>query len=230
MLILFSRYWIFGCISEDSSENFVSLAVHFFSSKDPKDTPEFCGCILSTRVLGDTSPASKELVKECYFNAIKGGPSQRTSMTRSSKKMKQRKMNKNHRRRMKKKGGNRQKRMNVIQHNRKSLKNLKKMMKKMKAERKPQTGRSKREAFDEDVYLDYFEEDYFDEEDLKEEELEEEFLEENMYEEEDLEERMFKDMDIQLETGLEEYEDNLVNGDFEEDFEYDDFNISSDLN
>ena len=51
-----------------------------------------------------------------------------------------------------------------------------------------------------------------------------------MYEEEDLEERMFKDMDIQLETGLEEYEDNLVNGDFEEDFEYDDFNISSDLN
>ena len=100
----------------------------------------------------------------------------------------------------------------------------------MKAERKPPAGRSMREAFDEDVDLDYFEEEYFDEEDLKEEELEEEFLEENMYEEEDLEERMFKDMDIQLETGLEEYEDNLVNGDFEEDFEYDDFNISSDLN
>ena len=96
----------------------------------------------------------------------------------------------------------------------------------MKAKSKPQTGRSKREAFDEDVDLDYFEEEYLDEEDINEEE----FLEDNMFEEEDLEENMFKDMDVQFETGMEDYEDNLSNSDFEEDYDYEDFNLSSDWN
>ena len=46
----------------------------------------------------------------------------------------------------------------------------------------------------------------------------------------DLEENMFKDMDVQFETGMEDYEDNLSNSDFEEDYDYEDFNLSSDWN
>ena len=33
---------------DDSIDKFVTFAVDFFTYKDPRETPEFCGCLLST--------------------------------------------------------------------------------------------------------------------------------------------------------------------------------------
>ena len=46
----------------------------FFTAKDPKETPVFCGCLLSTMQSGNTE-ASTEQVKECYVKALDLGPS-----------------------------------------------------------------------------------------------------------------------------------------------------------
>lgn len=73
------RYWIFGC---SYNNLFISLKMDFFTAKDPKDTPLFCGCLLSTLQSGNTE-ASKEQVKECYVKALDLGPSTGTLWARN---------------------------------------------------------------------------------------------------------------------------------------------------
>ena len=58
---------------EDSFDKFITLNLDFFTSKDPKDTPELCGCLLST-IQNENTEADKKQVKDCYVKALAGGP------------------------------------------------------------------------------------------------------------------------------------------------------------
>jgi hypothetical protein len=84
---VFIRFWIFGCMPDDSVDGFVTFAVDFFTSKDPRKTPEFCGCILSTMGMGVNTEVSKEQLKKYYAKAVTGGPSPRTALTWNRSKM-----------------------------------------------------------------------------------------------------------------------------------------------
>jgi hypothetical protein len=72
---------------EDSVDQFLTFEVDFFTYKDPRETPELCGCLLSTIGMGGKAEVSKEQIKECYVKAVRGGPSQRTALTRNRSKM-----------------------------------------------------------------------------------------------------------------------------------------------
>ena len=103
---------------EDSLDRYVTLEVDFFTIKDPRETPEFCGCLLSTMLMGSTAEATKEQVKDCYVKAIAGGPSQRTSATWRStgmSKREQRKLQKKHEKRWKSKYKNLHRRMKKLE-------------------------------------------------------------------------------------------------------------------
>ena len=69
---------------KDLLDKFIILEVNFFTAKDPKDTPEFCGCLISATVLNGNTEASKEQVKECYVKALSGGPSSRNLFTKQN--------------------------------------------------------------------------------------------------------------------------------------------------
>jgi len=120
------RFWIVGCTEKDSNDKFITFDVDFFTSKEPRATPEFCGCILNTLPDG-TSTASKEHVISCYDIALHGGPaprrrrrSNRKKLTRTPRKPRTRKGRKGGRRH-----GNR--RPSWTRQNKQNLKNLKNM-------------------------------------------------------------------------------------------------------
>jgi len=152
---------------EDSSKDkLITFDVEFFTSKEPYATPEFCGCVLST-VQGEETMASKDLVKDCYVKAIKGGPAPRTGRTvrkRPKKHTQRRKFLRDNRRRMKK-------RTNKIMSGQRNRKSLRKMIKSMKQQEKHFNGRSKRDIPDENFDNELFpEEDYLEDEDFLDEE------------------------------------------------------------
>ena len=131
---------------EDSVDKFLTFEVDFFTYKDPRETPEFCGCLLSTIGMGGKAEVSKEQVKECYVKALTGGPSQRTAQTWSRSKMtkkKQRQLQKKYKRRLAHRGrsgftGN-------------AKENLKKLLKKMRQKQNPLfPRRSRRDVRDQD--------------------------------------------------------------------------------
>lgn len=146
---------------EDSVDQFLTFAVDFFTYKDPRETPEFCGCLLSTVVGGGNAEVSKEQVKECYVKAVTGGPSQRTAQTWNRSKMtkkKQKQLQKKYERRLENKDKRVLKRMNKIANRGKTgfkgnaKENLKKFVKKMKQKQNPLSpGRSRRDTSDQDM-------------------------------------------------------------------------------
>jgi len=159
------RFWIVGCMEDSSKDKLITFDVEFFTSKEPYATPEFCGCVLST-VQGEETMAPKDLVKDCYVKAIKGGPAPRTGRTvkKRTRKDKQRRksVRKNQRRTRK------QPRKMRFGQRRKSLRA---MIKSMKEKDKHFNGRSKRDIPDENFDNELFtEEDYLEEEDFLEEE------------------------------------------------------------
>jgi len=153
-------------MEESSKDKLITFDVEFFTSKEPYATPEFCGCVLST-VQGEETMASKDLVKDCYVKAIKGGPAPRTGRTvkrRTRKNTRRRKL-------LRKNKGRMKKRTNKVmfgQHNRKALRER---IKSMNQNNKRFNGRSKRDIPDENFDNELFtEEDYLEEEDFLEEE------------------------------------------------------------
>merc|ERR1712013_596914 len=138
-------------------DKLITFDVEFFTSKEPYATPEFCGCVLST-VQGEETMAPKDLVKDCYVKAIKGGPAPRTGRTvkKRTRKDKQRRksVRKNQRRTRK------QPRKMRFGQRRKSLRA---MIKSMKEKDKHFNGRSKRDIPDENFDNELFtEEDDYD--------------------------------------------------------------------
>ena len=186
--------------------------------KDPKDTPEFCGCIVNTKMPGDTAPASKDLVRECYVKSITGGPSPRSAMTGKSKLTKT--IKKKFTKRKNKHTNSESKWLknrDSIKQNKKALKNMKRMLGKLKYKKRGFDGRSKRDIFDEEMFVDNdLERELVEEEEPTEDDDEEEDFEEDMFEEE----IQFGDkMDYESDNEFEDYED----------VDYDD-DLSSDWN
>jgi len=155
------RFWIFGCMPEDSVDKFLTFSVDFFTSKDPRETPEFCGCLLTTVGMGGNPEVSKEQVKECYVKALTGGPSQRTAQTWNRSKMtkkKQKQLQKKYERRLENKDKRVFKRMKKLANRGKTgftgnaKENMKKFVKNMKKKQSPLfPGRSRRDASDQDM-------------------------------------------------------------------------------
>jgi len=196
------RFWILGCTQQDSADNFITFDVDFFTLKDPKDTPEFCGCIVNTKMPGDTAPASKDLVRECYVKSITGGPSRRSAITGKSKLTKAiKKKFTNRKHKMKSHNGESEwlKNRDSIKRNKKALKNMKKMLKHKKI-----IGRSKRETFDENMLSENdFERELVEDEEATEDDDEEEDFEQIMFEEE----MQFGDeMDFESHNEFDDYE------------------------
>lgn len=164
------RFWIFGCMPEDSVDKFLTFAVDFFTSKDPRETPEFCGCLLSMIGMGGNAEVSKEQVKECYVKALTGGPSQRTAQTWSRSKMtkkKQRQLQKKFERRLENEDKRVLKRMKKLANRGRTgftgnaKENLKKFLKKKKQKQNPLfPRRSRRDASDQNMIDDDEEENY----------------------------------------------------------------------
>jgi len=214
------RFWIVGCMEESSKDKFVTFDVEFFTSQWPSATPEFCGCILRTLQAGDTM-ASKDLVKDCYVIAIKGGAAPRTGRTvrrqksRGNQTRRQminkrrnrtRNQRRNHRNRIPKKKFRRMRKQIEMNFGKTTKMPLKEMIKRMKQEDKRFIGRSKRDASDEK-----FGRELFDEEDIMDEE---DFLEE---------EDISNDQDYEERSSYE-----MMNDENDYDYYDDDFNMSSD--
>jgi len=147
------RYWIVGCTEKDSNDKFITFDVDFFTSKEPRATPEFCGCILNTLPDG-TSTASKEHVIACYDIALHGGPAPRRRR-RSNRK----KLTRAQRKRMTRKGrrggrrhGNR--RPSWTRQNKQTLKNLKNMKNMKRPTREKRDVSFNIDAYDEELLND----------------------------------------------------------------------------
>ena len=227
--LLVFRFWMIGCMPEDYLAYFVTFEVDFFTIKDPRETPEFCGCLLSSMQIGNTV-ATKEQIKECYVKGLTGGPSSRTAITSRRtgiNRKKERKFKKHHEKRLKKKDKRvlgrirKLERLNRKHKTRKSMKNLKKFVHKLQSNKNPHwTGRSKRDVSEEEMYEEEFDEDYFSEEEF----------DQSMFNEEDL---SGDEMEMDFENEFEFEEGGDVSDDYDEDYDedyydYDDDSLSSD--
>jgi len=198
------RFWIVGCMEESSKDKFVTFDVEFFTSRWPSATPEFCGCILRT-LQGEETMASKELVKDCYVNAIKGGAAPRTGGPAKRQKSKRKQRGKQTRRTSRKRFRRMRKQMeniNFYQRPKRPKTSLREMINNMKRKDRHFISRSKRDVSDEK-----FGRELFDEEDLMEEE--------DISNDQDYEERSSYEM---------------MNDENDYDYYDDDFNLSSDWN
>ena len=72
-----------GCVSEQNLDKPIIFTVDFFTTKEPRETPEFCGCLLNNL---NTAPTVDQ-IKDCYEKALKGGPAPylRNQNTRGTK-------------------------------------------------------------------------------------------------------------------------------------------------
>jgi len=182
------RHWMIGCVSEQNLDKPLIFNVDFFTTKEPRETPEFCGCLLNNLI---TDPTVDQ-IKDCYEKALKGGPApywrNQNSRGRKAKKGKG-----------KKKSGKSNKRPNEKQA---WKQNLRKYLKKQKA--KNQGFRMKREIIENEPFArenEIFFEDPLDEFEKFEEQEDDEFGEYDNYEADALDE------DEEIDDDDEEYDD-----------------------
>jgi len=62
------RYWLLAC---------QMVEIDFFTAISPRETPEFCGCIMKKFPL-PYGVATKEQIKQCYIKALQDGPRPRS--------------------------------------------------------------------------------------------------------------------------------------------------------